>query len=200
MKTGWKNYTHLLTKKGRLQDQKFIVEGVRLCREAFLSDCEIETAFINEGFESDPYWGDFRGYLDKKKIPFTILRSANFKKLSDTAGARSTTIQHQGPAMAPAGHVVPQSRRRVRARSGDSIMTDVLEQIKQRQQRNRESDRAVRRLVGMTASEFDADTTAGDPSGDDDKSKRLTSCRGQALNEGGGPATAGRQAAGPLLP
>lgn len=82
--TGWKNYTHLLTKRGRSKDRKFIVEGVRLCREVLLSDWKIETAFISEDFQSSQDWTELHGHLEKKNIPFTILKNANFKKLSDT--------------------------------------------------------------------------------------------------------------------
>ena len=84
MKKGWQNYTHLLTKRGRSKEGKFIVEGVRLCREALLSDWEIETAFFNEDFNSDPHWKEIRQHLEEKQIPLTILKNANFKKLSDT--------------------------------------------------------------------------------------------------------------------
>lgn len=84
MKTGWQNYTHLLTKRGRAKDRKFIVEGVRLCQEALLSDWKIETAFINEAFQADPEWADFRRKLEKRKIHFTVLKNSNFKKLADT--------------------------------------------------------------------------------------------------------------------
>lgn len=84
MKQSWQNYSHLLTKRGRLKDRKFIVEGVRLCREALLSNWKIERAFINEEFQSDPHWGEFGKRLEAKKIPFIILKNTNFKKLSDT--------------------------------------------------------------------------------------------------------------------
>lgn len=84
MKKGWQNYTHLLTKRGRSKERKFIVEGVRLCQEALLSDWKIETAFLNEDFKSDRHWKEISRQLEKKKIPFTVLKNTNFKKLSDT--------------------------------------------------------------------------------------------------------------------
>lgn len=84
MKKGWQNYTHLLTKRGRSKEGKLIVEGVRLCHEALLSDWNIETAFISEGFQSNPDWSDLRGKLETRRIHFTILKNSNFKKLADT--------------------------------------------------------------------------------------------------------------------
>lgn len=45
---------------------------------------------------------------------------------------------------------------------------DVLEQIHKRQERNRQNDRAVRRLVKATAKQFDADLTADDPGRESD--------------------------------
>jgi TrmH family RNA methyltransferase len=84
LKKGWQNYIHLLTKRGRSKERKFIVEGVRLCEEALLSDWKIETVFINEDFQSDSNWADFNRKLVNKKIPFTVLKKSNFKKLADT--------------------------------------------------------------------------------------------------------------------
>lgn len=84
MKKGWQNYSHLLTKRGRSKDRKFIVEGVRLCREALLSNWKIEIAFISENFQSNPDCSEFRRKLETRKIHFTILKPSNFKKLSDT--------------------------------------------------------------------------------------------------------------------
>lgn len=84
MKKGWQNYSHLLTRRGRSKDRKFIVEGVRLCHEALLSNWKIETAFISENFQSNPDCSEFRRKLETRKIHFTILKHSNFKKLSDT--------------------------------------------------------------------------------------------------------------------
>jgi TrmH family RNA methyltransferase len=84
VKKSWHNYTHLLTKRGRSLNNKFIVEGVRLCHEALLSDWNIETAFISEDFQSTPDWSDLRRKLETRRIHFTILKNSNFKKLADT--------------------------------------------------------------------------------------------------------------------
>lgn len=84
MKKSWQNYTHLLTKRGRSKDRRFVVEGVRLCREALLSDWNIVAVFVNEEFQSDTLWDEFDADLDKKGISITILKNANFKKLADT--------------------------------------------------------------------------------------------------------------------
>lgn len=84
MKKGWQSYTHLLTKRGRAKDGKFIVEGVRLCREALLSGWKIESAFISEDFQSSQEGADFCRKLENHKIHFTVLKNSNFEKLADT--------------------------------------------------------------------------------------------------------------------
>jgi len=46
-------------------------------------------------------------------------------------------------------------------------ITDLLAQLDACRERNRASDEEVARLAGMTVAEFDADTTAPDPVGEE---------------------------------
>lgn len=61
-----------------------MVEGVRLCREALVSEFKIETAFLNKDFQKDTHWNEFNKFFEKRQIPFTVLKNSSFKKLADT--------------------------------------------------------------------------------------------------------------------
>lgn len=84
MKESWRKYLHLQTKRGRLKEGKFIVEGVRLSREALLSKLKIELAFITEEFSQSPLWDEFEEYFNRKKVRYSIINQKNLKKLAET--------------------------------------------------------------------------------------------------------------------
>ncbi|RMG41221.1 MAG: hypothetical protein D6732_02695, partial [Methanobacteriota archaeon] len=84
MSTGWKYYSKLLQKKYRQKEQKFLVEGVRLCHEALLSDWDVEVAFITPEFRDSGEWLPFQELLKQKKIPTRVLVASNFKRLCAT--------------------------------------------------------------------------------------------------------------------
>jgi len=77
-----KHYSSLLSKKYRLQEKKFIVEGIKLVEEALISEysCEIIIA-VKEFAEEDQ---NLLKRLDKRKITTEIVKSTDFEKLSDT--------------------------------------------------------------------------------------------------------------------
>lgn len=84
MNTGIQKYVKLLQKKHRAAEKKFIVEGVRICREALISDWPVEIAFVTEYFSRSTAWDEFNQYFRQKRIPFKVLKDSDFKKLSDT--------------------------------------------------------------------------------------------------------------------
>ncbi|MFQ5583169.1 MAG: TrmH family RNA methyltransferase [Calditrichia bacterium] len=84
MKESWRKFLPLQTKRGRLKEGKFIVEGVRLSREALLSPMKIERAFITEEFSRNPLWNEFKEYFNRKKVGYSIINRKNLKKLAGT--------------------------------------------------------------------------------------------------------------------
>ncbi len=55
-----KKYSRLRLKKYRQETGQFLVEGVRLCKEALLSEWSIERAFVTGEFQKMPEWEEFR--------------------------------------------------------------------------------------------------------------------------------------------
>ncbi|NIV03290.1 RNA methyltransferase, partial [Candidatus Saccharibacteria bacterium] len=84
MSISWKKYTSLARKKIRERERKFIVEGVRLCNEALLSDWEAEVAFVTQAFTESHHWEQLEELLRQKGIPYRVLREENFQRLTDT--------------------------------------------------------------------------------------------------------------------
>ncbi len=84
MSESWKKYLPLTRKKGRDESGQFVVEGVRLCREALLSDWKIEVAYVTDAFKQSNHWPEFDEYLRQQHIPLRVISPQNFKKLCDT--------------------------------------------------------------------------------------------------------------------
>ncbi len=84
MSKSWKEYKKLRQKKYREEWRLFIAEGIRLCREALLSDWEVEAAFVSKEFTEQPAFNEFREYFLQRKITHRLLGSAHFQQLSDT--------------------------------------------------------------------------------------------------------------------
>jgi TrmH family RNA methyltransferase len=80
----WRNYTSLLSKKGRLKEKKVIIEGIRMAREALFSMWPIESAFITESFSQKPEWAEFNLHFQQKNISFSKLNEKSFNRLSET--------------------------------------------------------------------------------------------------------------------
>ncbi len=85
MKESWRKYLPLIKKKGRSETRKFIVEGVRLCREALISDWEVEIGYLTEEFKASDSWNEFQEYFQQRGIPFRVISKQNFRKLADTS-------------------------------------------------------------------------------------------------------------------
>ena len=101
MKEGWRQYLSLQTHKGRHKERKIIVEGVRLVREAFLSDWSIEKSFITENFSNSSQWPEFKEYFKQKKINFSIIQSKNFRELADTENPQGIIVIVKHPSTVP---------------------------------------------------------------------------------------------------
>ena len=84
MIVSWKKYTALQQKKRRYEAEKFIVEGVRLCSEAMLSDWEIETGFVTENFQNSEHWPQFDDTFRHRNILCRTLQPAQFKRIAGT--------------------------------------------------------------------------------------------------------------------
>lgn len=84
MTVSWKYYAKLRQKKYRQQEGKFLVEGVRICREALLSDWQIEAAFVAQNFPESEHWLQFEELFKQRQIPYRVLAAAQFQRLADT--------------------------------------------------------------------------------------------------------------------
>ena len=80
----WKSYTQLLKKNKRAEQQRFLVEGVRLCQEALNSAWEIEAIFLSESFLESAHYLTIENLLQQQAVPVTVIADGNLKKLCDT--------------------------------------------------------------------------------------------------------------------
>jgi len=97
MSESWKKYLPLTKKKGRSESRQFIVEGVRLCKEALLSDWEIEIAYATEAFRNSEHWSEMAEYLRQRNIPVRVISPQNFKKLCDTQTPQGILLGYVTP-------------------------------------------------------------------------------------------------------
>jgi TrmH family RNA methyltransferase len=84
MTQSWKQYARLKQKKHREELGLFLVEGVRLCREALLSEWPVQVAYFSESFRQSGDFTEFDTYFRQRRIPAHPVSDANLKKLSDT--------------------------------------------------------------------------------------------------------------------
>jgi len=77
-----KYYSSLLKKKFRESDKKFIVEGKKSVYEGIESDFKCEIVFVTNKFSSEE--DQFINNLKSKKLIIAVLKSVDFKKVSDT--------------------------------------------------------------------------------------------------------------------
>lgn len=84
MSLSWKHYLPLLKKKKRHEAGKCLVEGVRLCREALVSQWEIEVAFVTQAFVESEHWTAFEDTFRHRNTKWRVLADQQFKRLSDT--------------------------------------------------------------------------------------------------------------------
>lgn len=77
-----KYYSSLLKKKFRESDKKFIVEGKKSIYEGIESDFNCEIVFVINKFASEEI--QFVKNLENRNFKVTVLKSVDFKKVSDT--------------------------------------------------------------------------------------------------------------------
>lgn len=81
-KTDLQYYSSLLTKKYRIVEKKFIVEGKKSVLEGINSNYNCEVVFITNKFAEENE--DLISGLKNKKRNFVILKQKEFQKISDT--------------------------------------------------------------------------------------------------------------------
>ncbi|RMH95883.1 MAG: RNA methyltransferase [Calditrichaeota bacterium] len=101
MAASWRHYLRLHKKKARQEEQKCIVEGVRLCREALRSEWEIEVAFTTEEFTQSPHWTQFQDFFQHRKIPWRVIKEAYFQRLADTETPQGILLIVRTPRFSP---------------------------------------------------------------------------------------------------
>ncbi len=79
-----KELLKLKTKKGRSQQGKFLLEGLRLCEEALNSDWDVESILLTTSFEDKIKEKTFFGKLQKSKAKLIVMKTHDLQKLSDT--------------------------------------------------------------------------------------------------------------------
>ena len=83
-----KELIKLKTKKGRSQQGKFLLEGLRLCGEALNSSWAIESILFTPSFEDKIKGNDFSKRLQKSNAKMIEVRTRDLEKLSDTITAQ----------------------------------------------------------------------------------------------------------------
>ncbi len=84
MSESWKDYQHLKQKRQREKDKLYLVEGVRLCRDALHSGQEVKTAFVGESFLKNDAFPEMEALLKREDIFWRAISDSNLKKLADT--------------------------------------------------------------------------------------------------------------------
>ena len=97
MTTSWRKYGQLLKKRHRQEAGKFLVEGVRLCREALRSGWPVEVAFLSDSFLAGPHAEPFIDQLDHNGVPRRQLPDANLARLCDTESPQGIVLAVQMP-------------------------------------------------------------------------------------------------------
>ena len=80
--------SELKTKKGRSQQGKFLIEGLRLCEEAADSSWPIESVLFTRSFEQKPRGEPLLRKLQKRNAELIPVKSQVLSKLSDTVTAQ----------------------------------------------------------------------------------------------------------------
>lgn len=83
-----KKLSWLKTKKGRKEEGKFLVEGVRLCEEAAQSGWPIETAIHTTSFGEKPRGKKLLKKLKETNVSEVLAKTHDLAKLSDTITAQ----------------------------------------------------------------------------------------------------------------
>ncbi|MGB7061598.1 MAG: RNA methyltransferase [Candidatus Zixiibacteriota bacterium] len=81
-------FSKLKTKKGRSQQRRFLIEGLRLCEEATDSSWPIESVLFTRSFEQKPRGKRLLRKLQKRNTELIPVKSQVLGKLSDTVTAQ----------------------------------------------------------------------------------------------------------------
>lgn len=81
-KNDLKYYSSLLVKKFRQQENKFIVEGIKIVEEGINSNHNCEVVFVTPAFAEDSI--DFLNLIRKKTNNILEVKSSDFQRFSDT--------------------------------------------------------------------------------------------------------------------
>lgn len=84
MSQSWKTYLPLLKKKYRQEAGMYIVEGLRICRDALASGWTVEAVFATEAFAASAAGVDFAETLLRRGMEWQILAPGNFRRLAET--------------------------------------------------------------------------------------------------------------------
>ncbi|MFZ0389912.1 MAG: RNA methyltransferase [Calditrichia bacterium] len=85
-------------KKNRQEQGRFLVEGLRLCREALQSGWKVDAAFISESFSKTPAFSQLIPEFRYKQIIPQILSDNNLKRLADTEHPQGIVLALQIPS------------------------------------------------------------------------------------------------------
>ena len=77
-----KYYSSLLQKKIRQEEDKFIVEGLKIVEDGLSSNYKCEVVFVTPAFKDT--FPDVISIINKKNINIAELKSIDFQKISDT--------------------------------------------------------------------------------------------------------------------
>lgn len=98
MSSGWRQYLHLHKKKKRYEERKFIIEGVRLCHEALLSDWGVEDVLVTDAFTRSGHWLQFEELFKQRKIAWQIISEQQLNRLADTETPQGVLMIMHMPA------------------------------------------------------------------------------------------------------
>jgi TrmH family RNA methyltransferase len=79
-----KELTKLKTKKGRKTQGRFLIEGMRLCKEMASSNWEADSVFFTSSFQNSPAGKKLLQKFEKKNVKTIPVKSEVVKKISDT--------------------------------------------------------------------------------------------------------------------
>lgn len=82
--SGWKQYLPLTHRRRRYEQRRFMVEGVRLCREALASGWPVEAALVTAEFRQSQHRREFEELFRQREIAWQILTARQFRQLADT--------------------------------------------------------------------------------------------------------------------
>ncbi|MCB0296626.1 MAG: RNA methyltransferase [Calditrichaeota bacterium] len=98
MSQSWKTYLSLLKKKKRQEAGMFMVEGLRICRDALASGWAVEAVFATEAFAASSAGEAFREMLRQHGWEWQLLAPGNFRRLAETESPQGILLVMRLPA------------------------------------------------------------------------------------------------------